>query len=160
MPTSLSTTVVIFGMLKKEGVALIILLIAALASGGILIILIYTESQIKTVSENITEKQINEVNVLASKTTLRLSNAATILAITGNLPQVTSVPNPSLIRENIHGIPSNIESQKRFVAKVIMQQYPNFETVSFLLPNGDVFCRTVCKSKKYHIKELCLQRLL
>ena len=139
MPTSLTMTVVIFRMLKKEGVTLIILLIAALASGGTIIILIYTESQIKTVSENIIERQTNEVNVLASKTTLRLSDAVTILAITGNLPQVTSAPNPSLIRENNHGVPSNVESGKRFVAKAIMQQYPNFETVSFLLPNGDVY---------------------
>lgn len=65
MPTSLTTTVVIWNV-EERGSCANTLLIASLASGGIIIILIYTESQFKTVSENIIKKHINEVNVLAS----------------------------------------------------------------------------------------------
>lgn len=110
----------------------------ALAALGILIIVIYTESQIGLFSDNIIEKKVNGVNVLASKASLRLSDAVTILNITGSLPQITSAPNLSLIEENLHGIPQYAEPEKRDVAKIILRDYPNFETVSLLLANGDV----------------------
>jgi len=45
----------------------------------------------------------------------------------------------SLITEGSHGVPKSQELGKRLVAKNIMQHYPNFETVSFLLANGDVY---------------------
>jgi signal transduction histidine kinase len=111
----------------------------ALAALGILIIVIYTESQIGLFSDNIIEKKVNGVNVLASKASLRLSDAVTILNITGILPQITSAPNLSLIEENFLGIPQYAEPEKRDVAKIILRDYPNFETVSLLLANGDVY---------------------
>ena len=120
----------------------------ALAALGILIIVIYTESQIGLFSDNIIEKKVNGVNVLASKASLRLSDAVTILNITGSLPQITSAPNLSLIEENLHGIPRYAEPEKRDVAKIILRDYPNFETVSLLLANGDVYFIDPMKAKK------------
>jgi signal transduction histidine kinase len=126
-------------VLNNISIAGISILILALAATGILIIVFYTESQVHSISESIIEKKLNEVNVLASRATLRLSDAETIMTITGNLPQITSRPNTSLTNESLHGIPRNADAEKRFVANTILKEYPNFETVSFLLDNGDVY---------------------
>jgi len=108
----------------------------------------FTEIQSRIISANIIEKKVSEVNVLASKTSLRLADAATILEITSNLPQVATTPNVSLITEGSHGVPKNEELGKRLIARNIMQHYPNFETVSFLLANGDVYFIEPYESQK------------
>ena len=115
---------------------------------AIIIILTFTEIQSRIISANIIEKKISEVNVLASRTSLRLTDAATILVITSNLSQVTTTPNMSLITEDSHGIPKNEDMDKRMIARNIMQSYPNFETVSFLLPNGDLYFLEPYESQK------------
>ena len=126
-------------MLNRIGTAEISLLVVALAALGILIIVLYTQSQVSLISKSIIEKKVNEVNVLASRASLRLADAATILKISSNLPQIASIPNANLIVENLKGVPQKAEADKRFVAKTIMEEYPNFDTVSFLLPNGDLY---------------------
>jgi hypothetical protein len=102
----------------------------ALAALVILIIVFYTESQIRSISQNIIEKKINEVNVLASRASLRLSDAGTVMTITGSLPQITSRLNVSMMIDNSHGVPQNAKTGKRFVARIILKEYSNFETAS------------------------------
>ena len=135
-------------LLNRIGTAGISLLVAALAALGILIIVLHTESQIRLISESIIEKKVNEVNVLASRASLRLADAATILQISSNLPQIATSPNASLIIENLRGVPQNTESEKRFIAKTIMKEYPNFDTVSFLLTNGNLYLVEPFESQK------------
>lgn len=135
-------------MLNRIGTAEISLLVVALAALGILIIVLYTESQISLISKSIIEKKVNQVDVLASRASLRLADAATILRISSNLPQITSRPNASLIVKNLKGVPQNAEVDKRFVAETIMEEYPNFDTVSFLLPNGDLYLVEPFESQK------------
>ena len=113
-----------------------------------MIIVLHTESQIRLISESIIEKKVNEVNVLASRASLRLADAATILQISSNLPQIATSPNASLIIENLRGVPQNTESEKRFIAKTIMKEYPNFDTVSFLLTNGNLYLVEPFESQK------------
>jgi signal transduction histidine kinase len=123
-------------------------LVAALAALGIFVIVLYTESQISSISESIIEKRVSEVNVLASRASLRLSDAATMLRISSKLSQIASIPNASLVDENLHGVSQNAEADKRFVAETIMEEYPNFETVSFILPNGDIYLVEPYESQK------------
>ncbi|HMK58525.1 MAG TPA: sensor histidine kinase [Nitrososphaeraceae archaeon] len=135
-------------MFKNVGITRISLLIAALAIVAIIIITAFTEIQSRIISANIIEKKVSEVNVLASRTSLRLTDAATILVIASNLPQITSTPNVSLVSEDSHGVPKNEEMGRRLIARNIMQSYPNFETVSFLLPNGDLYFLEPYESQK------------
>ena len=115
---------------------------------AIVIILTFTEIQSQIISANIIEKKVSEVNVLASRTSLRLIDAPTILAITSNLSHVTTTPNMSLISEDSHGVPKNEEKDKRMIARNIMLHYPNFETISFLLANGDIYFLEPYESQK------------
>ena len=77
-----------------------------------------------------------------------LAQTATILKISSNLPQIATSPNASLIVENLRGVPQNTEADKRFVAKTIMKEYPNFDTISFLLTNGDLYLVEPFESQK------------
>ena len=135
-------------MLNRIGTAGISLLVVALAALGILIIVLYTESQISSISESIIEKKVNEVDVLSSRASIRLTDAATILQISSSLPQITSRPNTTLIEEKIHGVSQDSEAEKRFVAKTIMKEYPNFDTISFMLTNGDLYLVEPFESQK------------
>src|SRR6476646_6957045 len=63
-----------------------------------------------------------------------LTDAATILVIASNLPQITSTPNVSLVSEDSHGVPKNEEMGRRLIARNIMQSYTNIVLLSFLLP--------------------------
>jgi signal transduction histidine kinase len=135
-------------LLNRIGTATISLLVVALAAIGILIIVFYTESQISLISESIIEKKVNEVDVLASRASLRLTDAATILQISSSLPQITSRPNTTLIEEKIHGVSQDSEAEKRFVAKTIMKEYPNFDTISFMLTNGNLYLVEPFQSQK------------
>lgn len=126
-------------MLKNRSITGISLLIPALVALVILIIVYSTESQSRSISESVIERKLNEVNVLASRATLRLSDAKTIMTITGSLPQITSRPDTILVNKSINGVPQNVGTEKRFVASTILKEYPQFETVSFLLSNGDVY---------------------
>ena len=107
------------------GITRISLLIAALAIVAIIIIMAFTEIQGQIIFVNIIEKKVSEVSVLASRTSLRLTDAATILAITSNLSHVTTTPNLSLISEGSHGVLKNQEIDKRMIARNIIIHYPN-----------------------------------
>jgi signal transduction histidine kinase len=135
-------------LLNNVGIAGISLLVAALVAVGIFIIFLYTESQISSISESLIKKKVNEVNVLASRASLRLTDAATILRISTSLPQIASRPNISLIDEKLHGVPQDTETEKRFIAKTIMKEYPNFDTISFMLTNGNLYLVEPFESQK------------
>lgn len=122
--------------------------IAALAAVAIIIIIAFTESQSSIISTNTIEKKISETNVLASRTSVRINDAVSLLEITGKLPVVSTPANSSLVNEDIHGVPVNQEGEKRSLARLIMRYYPNFETISFLLPNGDVYLVEPFSSQK------------
>jgi signal transduction histidine kinase len=126
-------------VLKNLSITGISLLILALVAMVILIIVYSTESQSRSISESIIERKLNEVSVLASRAALRLSDAKTIMTITGSLPQITFRPDTSLVNKSINGVPQNVGTEKRFVASTVLKEFPQFETVSFLLPNGDVY---------------------
>jgi signal transduction histidine kinase len=135
-------------LLNRIWTAGISLLVVVLAGLGIAIVVLYTESQISLISESIIEKKVNEVDVLASRASLRLSDAATILEISSSLPQIASSPNASLVDDKLHGVPQDSEAEKRFIAKTIMKEYPNFDSISFMLTNGNLYLVEPFESQK------------
>jgi signal transduction histidine kinase len=116
-----------------------IILLGLVVSAAVFMIAYFTELQIQKTRDQIINAKINEVNVLGSRTSLRLNDAATILKIASSSPQFTLLPNLSLLSSSSVGVPENQEVAKRIIAKNIMQHYPNFETISFLQANGDLY---------------------
>ena len=62
-----------------------------------------------------------------------------ILDVTNLLPQVKNAPYANSISPVFHGIPQTIDSPKRAIAKQILSKYHDFDIVSFIMPNGNMY---------------------
>lgn len=77
--------------------------------------------------------------VLADNLGNQLNKSAAIMEFTGTLPEVKKIPFADSINSTLHGISGDKDIEKRLVARTILSKYPEFETILFLLPNGDMY---------------------
>jgi hypothetical protein len=72
------------------------------------------------------------------------------------LPEVKSAPFASYITSELHGIPQDIDPQKRKVAQDILVADKDLQVIFFLMPNGDVyFVETIPTATEPNSKQLC-----
>lgn len=93
-------------------------------------------------TDNADNDDILKVQILANSLEKRLKDLAAILEITGNLSDVRSTPNYSLLSstlESLHGIPEDADLEKRKVAQDLISTYDDIQVIVFLMPNGDVY---------------------
>jgi hypothetical protein len=81
----------------------------------------------------------NIVKLLADMTKQRLDDAKTILEITSKDPTVKNVSYANNISKAHMGIPENLDSAKRKVAREILHDNKDFGGIYFTMPNGDVY---------------------
>ena len=79
------------------------------------------------------------VQLLANHLETKLNKSAIILKIVSDIPQIRALPNASLINPSFHGIPKDAEIQKRQVFQNILSIDKDFEVISYLMPNGDMY---------------------
>jgi hypothetical protein len=79
------------------------------------------------------------VKLLADNLENRLNKSATILEITGELPQVKNVSYANLISSELHGIPKDLDIAKRKVAQNILATDKDLQAIFFVMPNGDLY---------------------
>jgi hypothetical protein len=99
------------------------------------------QSGVAQVDVNASNDDILKAQILANSIENRLKDIAAILEITGNLSEVRSTPNASLLSstlETLHGIPEDADLEKRKVAQDIISNYDDIQVIAFLMPNGDV----------------------
>lgn len=77
--------------------------------------------------------------LLADSLANRLNKTAAILEVTSLLPQVRIAPYANSISPDFHGIPQNLDSPKRAIAQHILSNYHDFDIVSFIMPNGNMY---------------------
>lgn len=93
-------------------------------------------------TDNADNDDILKVQILANSLEKRLKDLAAILEITGNLSDVRSTPNYSLLSstlESLHGIPEDADLEKRKVAQDLISNHDDIQVIVFLMPNGDVY---------------------
>src|SRR5215208_792603 len=81
-------------------------------------------------------------NILAKNLEDHLKKAGAILDITSKLPQVRNVPYAHLLNQTLntlHGIPQYADTEKRQVAKNIVESNSDLRDVFFIMPNGDAY---------------------
>jgi len=81
----------------------------------------------------------NIVRLLASLTQYRLEEAANILEITSKQDAVRMTPYFGNISQLHMGISENLDSEKRNLAKEILDHNKDFGSIYFTMPNGDVY---------------------
>ena len=79
------------------------------------------------------------VQLLANHLETKLNKSVIILKIVSDIPQIRALPNASLINPSFHGIPKDAEIQKRQIFQNILSIDKDFEVISYLMPNGDMY---------------------
>ena len=95
-----------------------------------------------TIFDNNAFQGQNYIKLLAQDMENHLEKAATILELTGMLPEVKNLTSVNMLDEptgQLKGIPQNADILKRQVAKDILEKYGEFQVVFFLMPNGDIY---------------------
>jgi hypothetical protein len=79
------------------------------------------------------------VKLLADNLEDRLNKSAAILEITSRLPELKNVSYANSIDPTLHGIPQDLDIEKRKIAQDILAADRDFQVIFFLLPNGDMY---------------------
>ncbi|MBI5146532.1 MAG: sensor histidine kinase [Thaumarchaeota archaeon] len=104
------------------------------------ILSIYTNNEIKRLNDEITKTKINEVTLLSSRFALRLQYAAGIIEMAGQTSPMTKPPAYSnLISDQLKGIPDDADSEKREIAKKMLDKRFDLDYVFYAMPNGDIY---------------------
>jgi hypothetical protein len=82
---------------------------------------------------------INELenikNILESKVT----KLATALQIASSLSQILQPPDVNLIDPKVKGIPEDADIEKRKIAKILLDQFKEFNSILYYFNNGDIY---------------------
>jgi hypothetical protein len=92
--------------------------------------------------ENRIHQGENHVKLLAKDMENRLEKGGAILELTSMLPEVKNTSSSHMLNDTIgqlKGIPQNVDIPKRQVANDILEKYGDFQTVFFVMPNGDMY---------------------
>lgn len=116
------------------------LTIGAIASALVVVVFYVSVQQNFAIATEETQRAKSTLAAtLASKTQLRIQGEVSALELAAKLPQMQSTEFASLISEELKGIPADADPAKRAVLKDILAEFPDFETASFVMANGDVY---------------------
>jgi len=117
-----------------------ILFILIVTSGALLVtIVLYSQEQIRQQSSIIETERIGKVDQLASRIDLIITDAEKILENAAKDENIRNSPYISSIDNNLHGIPESADNEKRIVIRNILSTYQDFESMGYILPNGDIY---------------------
>jgi hypothetical protein len=85
-----------------------------------------------------TESDALVAKLLSNNLENRLQAAGSILNVTSQLPQVRNTSDAHLINETLHGIPQDVDIEKRQIAQNILS-HKDFQIIIFIMPNGDIY---------------------
>ncbi|WP_052370062.1 cache domain-containing protein [Candidatus Nitrosotenuis uzonensis] len=76
---------------------------------------------------------------IVSRFETELLDIVSLIEITAKQDSVTTPPDPSLLVSKLHGVGEYDELEKRALAKTILYNRNDIDTVFFVLPNGDMY---------------------
>jgi len=117
----------------------ILFILIATSVALLVTIVLYSQEQIRQQSSIIETERIVIVNQLASRIDLMITNAEKILENAAIDENIKNSPDISLIDKNLHGIPESVDKEKRTVLRNILLTYQDFESIGYILPNGDIY---------------------
>lgn len=83
--------------------------------------------------------QITTVKILSDSLAQSLNSSAALLKVTSTLPEVANAKFVDKMNSTIRGITNDVDIAKRNVANAILKADDDFTSISFLLPNGDMY---------------------
>ena len=77
----------------------------------------------------------NIKNILESK----VAKLVMALQIASRLPQILQPPDINLVDPKVKGIPEDADIEKRKIAKILMDQFKEFNSILYYFNNGDIY---------------------
>lgn len=96
-------------------------------------------ANINALEQNVIENSIRDLRALALATEEKFSAMSSLMTLTSKLPQLSGASHVSGMTPELHGVPENVEVEKRLVAKHILSQNADIEAVAFILPDGEMY---------------------
>lgn len=86
-------------------------------------------ASIDALEQNVIENSIRDLRGLALATEEKFSAMSSLMTLTSKLPQLSGASHVSKMTPELHGVPENVEVEKRIVAKHILSQNADIEAV-------------------------------
>ncbi len=96
-------------------------------------------AQIQALERQVSSSIEGDVRSVASDTSTRMSDVASIMEVTAKLPQVKDVTDAHLVSAQYKGVPEDADMEKRAVAKNILALNKDIDAIGFILANGDMY---------------------
>ena len=123
----------------RKDVWRIISVICALSVLSVAAVLILTEEALSKQSTDILDQKMNTAGALAGKFELTFEDATKVLQVASKSDEFEKVNNAESVSEDFNGIPIGLEEGKRKILRDLRESYETFDTVHFMLPNGNIY---------------------
>lgn len=124
--------------MKKTFLTIVVVFSATLISITALTIY-YTEVITKNLEKDFFENKISDAKIAGSDAESFFNKIIISLEISSKRPEVRSLDYANQISDEHKGIPQDADLPKRKTAQEILGKVPVLDTISFVLPNGDMY---------------------
>ena len=90
-------------------------------------------------NENNNSSLLNELEYIKNILESKVAKLATALQIASSLPQILQPPDINLVDPKVKGIPEDADIEKRKIAKILMNQFKEFNSILYYFNNGDIY---------------------
>src|ERR687897_170368 len=90
-------------------------------------------------NENINSSLLHELEYIKNILESKVTKLATALQIASSLPQILQPPDINLIDPKVKGIPEDADIEKRKIAKILLDQFKEFNSILYYFNNGDIY---------------------
>ncbi|TLY10307.1 MAG: hypothetical protein E6K85_03685 [Thaumarchaeota archaeon] len=99
----------------------------------------FAEAQVERATSDVVNSKALKLDMMVDGLELRLEDAVKMLKLAATQEEVKNVLFANSVSEKFMGIPPDVDPEKRQAAQNTRSTYQDFDTVAFLLPNGDVY---------------------
>jgi hypothetical protein len=90
-------------------------------------------------NKNNNSSLLNELESIKNILESKVTKLATALQIASNLPQILQPPDKNLVDPKVKGIPEDTDIEKRKIAKILLDQFKEFNSILYYFNNGDIY---------------------
>jgi len=101
---------------------------------------IYQDTQYyNNTDENNNSSILHELKNIKTILESKVTKLATALQIASNLPQILQPPDINLVDPKVKGIPEDADIEKRKIAKILLDQFKDINSILYYFNNGDIY---------------------
>lgn len=99
----------------------------------------FVQQMIEQERQDVFHRFSNSVSLVSNGVSNKIESSVSVITLTAQAPVVKNIDYANLIDEKLKGIPESADTPKREFAKTLLRTYPDFEFITFHMPNGDFY---------------------